>query len=45
MRNAIREHDSEYFMKELLVEPRENIVLKTFTEPFSYKDMPMNEKS
>ena len=35
-----REGTSEYYHKEIFVEPRDNVILKTYSMPFSYDKIP-----
>ena len=37
---SFRENKSEYYYKNLIVEPRQNIVFKTYSAPFDLKSMP-----
>lgn len=37
---SFRENKSEYYYKNLIVEPRQNIVFKTYSAPFDFKSMP-----
>jgi len=38
-----RENASEYFYKDMIVEPRQNVVMKTFSSPFNLDDIPKGE--
>lgn len=35
-----KENESEYFYKDLIVEPRKNVVFKQWSDPFHLEDLP-----
>ena len=38
-----KENESEYFYKDLIVEPRKNVVFKQWSDPFKVEDLPATE--
>ena len=38
-----KENESEYFYKDLIVEPRKNVVFKQWSDPFRLEDLPVTE--
>ena len=38
-----KENESEYFYKDLIVEPRKNVVFKQWSDPFHLEDLPVTE--
>ena len=39
----IAENKSEYYFKDILVEPRKNTILKTYSNPFKFEQLPKKQ--
>ena len=42
--SQVTENRSEYYFKDLIIEPRQSCILKTYSNPFKYENMAMKHK-